>query len=110
MFGFKRVLSWKLDASNYETDLELKKIREEHGYTCMDFCEVYPEKLPNYKEKIRNFYEEHLHTDEKSCCCVAGNSRFIKICESHILLIDETISKKRFYVEGYFDMHDHGET
>ena len=29
------MLSWKLDADNYETDPELKKIREERGYTYM---------------------------------------------------------------------------
>lgn len=27
------VLSWKLDADNYETDPELKKIREARGYS-----------------------------------------------------------------------------
>lgn len=27
------VLSWKLDADNYETDAELKKIREDRGYS-----------------------------------------------------------------------------
>lgn len=29
------VLSWKLDADNYETDEELKKIREARGYSYM---------------------------------------------------------------------------
>jgi hypothetical protein len=29
------VLSWKLDADNPETDPELKKIREERGYSYM---------------------------------------------------------------------------
>ena len=29
------VLSWRLDADNYETDEELKKIREERGYSYM---------------------------------------------------------------------------
>jgi len=29
------VLSWRLDADNYETDEELKKIREERGYSCV---------------------------------------------------------------------------
>ncbi|WP_368860213.1 hypothetical protein, partial [Streptomyces fildesensis] len=30
------VLSWRLDAENYETDEELKQIREKHGYSYMD--------------------------------------------------------------------------
>ncbi|KAI3443250.1 uncharacterized protein J3R85_000176 [Psidium guajava] len=70
------VLSWRLDADNYETDEELKKIREERGYSYMDFCEVCPEKLPNYEEKIKNFFEEHLHTDEEIRYCVAGSGYF----------------------------------
>ncbi|KAH9764820.1 Acireductone dioxygenase (Fe(2+)-requiring) [Citrus sinensis] len=77
------VLSWRLDADNYETDEELKKIREDRGYSYMDFCEVCPEKLPNYEEKIKNFFEEHLHTDEEIRYCVAGS--------------------------GYFDVRDHNE-
>ncbi|KAG6432285.1 hypothetical protein SASPL_103860 [Salvia splendens] len=70
------VLSWRLDADNYETDPKLKKIREDRGYSYMDFCEVCPEKLPNYEEKIKNFYEEHLHTDEEIRYCVAGSGYF----------------------------------
>ncbi|KAL2242678.1 UNVERIFIED_CONTAM: 1,2-dihydroxy-3-keto-5-methylthiopentene dioxygenase 3 [Sesamum indicum] len=70
------VLSWRLDADNYETDPGLKKIREARGYSYMDFCEVCPEKLPNYEEKIKSFYEEHLHTDEEIRYCVAGSGYF----------------------------------
>lgn len=70
------VLSWRLDADNYENDEELKKIREARGYSYMDFCEVCPEKLPNYDEKIKNFFEEHLHTDEEIRYCVAGSGYF----------------------------------
>ncbi|GMN46774.1 hypothetical protein TIFTF001_015948 [Ficus carica] len=70
------VLSWRLDADIYETDPELKKIREDRGYSYMDFCEVCPEKLPNYEEKIKNFFEEHLHTDEEIRYCVAGSGYF----------------------------------
>ncbi|NP_001318092.1 acireductone dioxygenase [Solanum lycopersicum] len=70
------VLSWRLDADNYETDEELKKIREDRGYSYIDFCEVCPEKLPNYEEKIKNFFEEHLHTDEEIRYAVAGSGYF----------------------------------
>ncbi|KAK2980648.1 hypothetical protein RJ640_011456 [Escallonia rubra] len=70
------VLSWRLDADNYETDEELKKIRESRGYSYMDFCEVCPEKLPNYEQKIKNFFEEHLHTDEEIRYSVAGSGYF----------------------------------
>ncbi|KAG4984267.1 hypothetical protein AAZX31_10G231400 [Glycine max] len=70
------VLSWKLDADNHENDPELKKIREERGYTYMDVCEVCPEKLPNYEQKIKSFFEEHLHTDEEIRFCAAGSGYF----------------------------------
>ncbi|KAL3582487.1 hypothetical protein D5086_016819 [Populus alba] len=70
------VLSWKLDADNHETDAELKKIREERGYSYVDLIEVCPEKLPNYEEKIKNFFEEHLHTDEEIRYCLGGSGYF----------------------------------
>ncbi|KAL9286841.1 putative acireductone dioxygenase (Fe(2+)-requiring) [Arabidopsis thaliana] len=70
------VLSWRLDADNYETDEDLKKIRESRGYSYMDFCEVCPEKLPNYEVKVKSFFEEHLHTDEEIRYCVAGSGYF----------------------------------
>ncbi|XP_052190112.1 acireductone dioxygenase 2-like isoform X3 [Diospyros lotus] len=76
------VLSWRLDADNYETDEELKKILQARGYSYMpqalvqDMIEVCPEKLPNYEEKIKNFFEEHLHTDEEIRYCIAGSGYF----------------------------------
>ncbi|KAA8548685.1 hypothetical protein F0562_000369 [Nyssa sinensis] len=70
------VLSWRLDADNYETDEELKKIREGRGYSYVDICVVCPENLPNYEEKIKDIFFEHLHTDEEIRFCVAGSGYF----------------------------------
>ncbi|KAH8495714.1 hypothetical protein H0E87_018772 [Populus deltoides] len=79
------VLSWRLDADNYETDEELKKIREERGYSCVDFGEVFPEKLPNYEEKIKDIFEEHFHTDEEIRYCVAGSGKIGYPTNTHTL-------------------------
>lgn len=70
------VLSFRLDASNYQTDENLKKIREARGYSYFDICEVCPEKLPNYEAKIKSFFEEHLHTDEEIRYCLEGSGYF----------------------------------
>ncbi|KAJ6981659.1 1,2-dihydroxy-3-keto-5-methylthiopentene dioxygenase 2-like isoform X1 [Populus alba x Populus x berolinensis] len=106
-FVFGPTFCWWLDADDYETDEELKKIREEHGYSCVvchlnsaclyrwaaikyctqgtiltkyfflqDFCEVFPEKLPDYEEKIKDFFEEHFHTDKEIRHSVAGSGYF----------------------------------
>ncbi|KAL0924691.1 hypothetical protein M5K25_005541 [Dendrobium thyrsiflorum] len=70
------VLSWRLNADDYENDDALKKIREARGYSYMDICEVCPEKLPNYEAKIKSFFEEHLHTDEEIRYCLEGSGYF----------------------------------
>ncbi|CAN6299363.1 unnamed protein product [Urochloa humidicola] len=70
------IISWRLNPDNWEKDENLKKIREARGYSYMDICDVCPEKLPNYETKIKNFFEEHLHTDEEIRYCLEGSGYF----------------------------------
>eukprot|EP01120_Amphizonella_sp_Union-15-10_P010877 TRINITY_DN4510_c0_g1_i1.p1 TRINITY_DN4510_c0_g1~~TRINITY_DN4510_c0_g1_i1.p1 ORF type:complete len:326 (+),score=63.15 TRINITY_DN4510_c0_g1_i1:78-1055(+) len=70
------VLYWNLDADNYEEEGKLSKICEERGYTYKDVVEVSPNTLPNYEEKIKIFFQEHLHTDEEIRFFLDGSGYF----------------------------------
>ena len=39
-------------------------MRVERGYDYEDTCTVSWETMPNYDEKIKSFFEEHIHSDE----------------------------------------------
>ncbi|XP_076833921.1 acireductone dioxygenase [Brachyhypopomus gauderio] len=66
----------KLNADIYENDPELQKIREERGYTYMDIISIHPDKLPNYEDKLKMFYEEHLHLDDEIRYILEGSAYF----------------------------------
>jgi len=70
------VLSWKLDPEVEESKERLQAIREVRSYSYQDVIEVSKDTLPNYEEKIKNFYEEHLHTDEEIRYVLAGSGYF----------------------------------
>ncbi|XP_059376881.1 acireductone dioxygenase [Carassius carassius] len=70
------VYYWKLNADNYENDPELQKIREEKGYSYMDIITIHPDKLPDYENKVKMFYEEHLHLDDEIRYILDGSSYF----------------------------------
>lgn len=67
---------WKLDADKHEDDPELEQIRKDNGYTYTDIITVSPDKLPNYEEKIKAFFEEHLHADDEIRYCLDGSGYF----------------------------------
>ncbi|XP_047013758.1 acireductone dioxygenase isoform X2 [Ictalurus punctatus] len=66
----------KLNADIYEHDPELQKIREEKGYSYMDIIDVHPDKLPDYEDKLKTFYEEHLHLDDEIRYILDGRAYF----------------------------------
>ena len=45
-------------------DPRLAKIRADRGYTYTDVVNVCPDKLPQYEDKIKSFYKEHIHYGE----------------------------------------------
>ncbi|ERE63924.1 spermine synthase-like protein [Cricetulus griseus] len=59
------VLYWKLAADKYENDAELEKIRKERNDSWMEIITICKHTLPNYEEKIKMFFEGHLHLDEE---------------------------------------------
>ncbi|XP_007574856.1 acireductone dioxygenase [Poecilia latipinna] len=70
------VFYWKLNADAHETDPELKKIRKEQGYSYMDIITIARDELPNYEEKLKMFYEEHLHLDDEIRYILDGQAYF----------------------------------
>jgi 1,2-dihydroxy-3-keto-5-methylthiopentene dioxygenase len=68
------VLHWSnIQGTN---DPKLDQIREERGYTYFDIINVCPDKLPDYENKIKSFFREHIHYDEEIRYCVEGNGYF----------------------------------
>jgi len=67
---------FKIDADNHEEDATLTGLRKERGYSYQDVCEISEATLPNYHEKIKSFFAEHLHTDEEIRLCLAGSGYF----------------------------------
>lgn len=74
------VFYWKLQADCYETDPELEQIRKDQGYSYMDIISIHKDTLPNYEEKLKMFFEEHLHLDDEIRYILDGQAYFDVRC------------------------------
>lgn len=71
------VLYWRLDEAKFDAgDPRLEAIKKVRGYSYSDLIEVSPATLSGYEEKIKCFYEEHIHSDEEIRYVLAGSGYF----------------------------------
>jgi len=87
--GALGIMYWKLnpDADTYPVkavpwdpkeakDQELAAIRDERGYSYADIITVHPDHLPGFDEKVKAFFEEHIHDAEEIRYILGGSGYF----------------------------------
>lgn len=80
---------WKMDADKYSypvkavpwdpkdaLDPRLKEIRDDRGYSYADILTIHPDHLPGYEEKVKSFFEEHIHDAEEIRYILDGSGFF----------------------------------
>lgn len=67
---------FQLDVANYASDGVLAGIRQQRGYTYEDQITCSETCLPDYHNKLKSFFTEHLHTDEEIRFVVDGSGYF----------------------------------
>merc|ERR1712071_124923 len=80
---------WKMDAESYTypvkaipwnpkdaLDPRLIQLRDDRGYSYSDIITVHPDHLPGYEEKVKAFFEEHIHDAEEIRYILDGQGFF----------------------------------
>lgn len=70
------VLYWKIDPHSEDGKAQLAKVRADRGYNYEDLIEISKNTLPNFEEKIKSFFTEHIHTDEEIRYIIEGSGYF----------------------------------
>ncbi|EFJ29390.1 hypothetical protein SELMODRAFT_410270 [Selaginella moellendorffii] len=59
------VLTWKLDADNWESDPKLEEIKVERGYNYWEKITVSREAMADFDARVGGFFQEHMHSQEE---------------------------------------------
>ncbi|XP_023240799.1 1,2-dihydroxy-3-keto-5-methylthiopentene dioxygenase-like [Centruroides sculpturatus] len=70
------VLYWPINVDNIEKEGKLAEIKKDRGYNYEDMLICSKEKLPDYENKLKIFYNEHLHADEEIRLVLEGSGYF----------------------------------
>ncbi|KAJ1899367.1 1,2-dihydroxy-3-keto-5-methylthiopentene dioxygenase [Kickxella alabastrina] len=65
-----------LDGNAEEQQAEVEKLCIERSYKNRDEINISPTLLPNYEEKIKTFFSEHIHEDEEIRFIIQGSGFF----------------------------------
>lgn len=80
---------WKLPPDEFEypvkcvpwdpkesPDPKLAAIRDQRGFNYADILTIHPDHLPGYEDKVKSFFEEHIHDAEEIRYIIKGSGYF----------------------------------
>ncbi|KAJ3111052.1 hypothetical protein HK100_002826 [Physocladia obscura] len=70
------VLYWNIDVSNPAYLEKVETVCAERSYKNRDVINIRKDTLPNYDQKIKTFFEEHIHEDEEIRFILEGSGYF----------------------------------